>query len=294
MKEKVLFIVNPRSGKGTIKFHLMTIVDQMVKAGMEVTLYTTQAQKDATRCVMEEAGKYDRIICSGGDGTLDEVVTGLLQSGHRIPLGYIPAGSTNDFANSLGIPKQMVKAAKTAISGSTFACDIGDLNGDPFVYVAAFGMFTEVSYKTSQQMKNVLGHVAYILEGAKQLYDIPSYRMRVEHDGQTFCGTFLYGMVTNSVSVGGFKGITGADVKLNDGLFEVTLIAQPHNPVELNEILACLTNLIDDSDLIYSFKTDCLKITCEQAVPWTLDGEFGGEHRELVIRNKKQAVDIVV
>ena len=284
MSQKLLFIFNPHAGKGQIKNHLVDIVDMMVKAGFDVTIYTTQAQADATRKVVEEGAGYDRIVCSGGDGTLDEVMTGLMQAKLHIPIGYIPAGSTNDFANSLGIPR--------AVGQNRFPCDIGDFNSDTFVYVAAFGLFTEVSYKTSQQLKNIFGHVAYIMEGVKQLRDIPSFRMQVEYDGKVFQDEFIYGMVTNSVSVGGFKGMTGNDVKLDDGLFEVTLIRNPKNPIELNEILACLTNMIDDSDLIYSFKTDAVHIMAKEEVSWTLDGEFGGAHREVVIRNLKQRVEI--
>ena len=292
MSQKLLFIFNPHSGKGQIKNNLVDIVDIMVKAGYDVTIYTTQARADATRKVMEEAANFDRIVCSGGDGTLDEVVTGLIKSDMNTPIGYIPAGSTNDFANSLGIPKEMVKAAEVAVGKNPFPCDIGDFNSDTFVYVAAFGLFTEVSYKTSQQLKNIFGHVAYIMEGAKHLHDILSYNMQVEYEEHVFQDEFIYGMVTNSVSVGGFKGMTGTDVKLDDGVFEVTLIKKPHNPIELNEILACLTNMIDDSDLIYSFKTNEVRITAREQIAWTLDGEFGGEHKEVIIRNLNKRVTI--
>lgn len=292
MSQKLLFIINPHSGKGQIKNNLVDIVDIMVKAGYDVTIYTTQARADATRKVMEEAANFDRIVCSGGDGTLDEVVTGLIKSDTNTPIGYIPAGSTNDFANSLGIPKEMVKAAEVAVGKNPFPCDIGDFNSDTFVYVAAFGLFTEVSYKTSQQLKNIFGHVAYIMEGAKHLHDILSYNMQVEYEGHVFQDEFIYGMVTNSVSVGGFKGMTGTDVNLDDGVFEVTLIKKPHNPIELNEILACLTNMIDDSDLIYSFKTNEVRITAREQIAWTLDGEFGGEHEEVIIRNLNKRVTI--
>ena len=294
MSKKLLFVFNAKSGKGLIKNHLVDIVDTMVKADYEVTVYTTQAQGDAIQKVEKEAAKYDLVVCSGGDGTLDEVVTGMNRSEVERPIGYIPAGSTNDFANSLGIPKDMVKATYTAVYGKEFPCDVGYFNGDTFVYVAAFGLFTEVSYQTPQHWKNILGHAAYILEGAKRLHDIPSYVMKVEHDGEVFIDKFIFGMVTNSISVGGFRGMTGEDVKLDDGVFEVTLIKSPKTPLELNEILASLTKLIDDTDLIYSFKTSELRITTEEKVAWTLDGEFGGEHEELVIKNLKQKIQIMV
>ena len=290
---KLLFVFNPRSGKGLIREHLVDIVDVMVKAGYEVTIYTTQAQGDAIKKIKEEAKNYDRVVCSGGDGTLDEVVTGMQQSEVNVPIGYIPAGSTNDFANSLGIPKDMVEAARVAVGDKPFPCDVGYFNGDTFVYVAAFGIFTEVSYKTPQQLKNVLGHAAYILEGAKQLHDIPSFTMQVEHDGEVFQDKFIFGMVTNSISVGGFKGMTGDDVKLDDGVFEVTLIKSPRNPIELNRILASLTNLIDDTDLIYTFKTNDLHIISKDKVAWTLAGEFGGEHDDLTIKNLNKQITIM-
>ena len=178
MKKKLLFVFNPRSGKAQIKNQLLDIVDTMVKADYEVTIYPTQCAGDAKEKVEAYAENYDLVVCSGGDGTLDEVVTGMMHRKTKVPLGYIPAGSTNDFASSLGIPKDMEKAAEAAVTGKPFPCDVGLFNGDYFVYVAAFGLFTEVSYKTSQEWKNVLGHAAYILEGAKCLHDIPSFMMQ--------------------------------------------------------------------------------------------------------------------
>ena len=214
MKKKLLFVFNPCSGKAQIKNQLLDIVDTMVKADYEVTIYPTQCAGDAKEKVEAYAGNYDLVVCSGGDGTLDEVVTGMMQCKAKVPLGYIPAGSTNDFASSLGIPKDMEKAAEAAVIGKPFPCDVGLFNGDYFVYVAAFGLFTEVSYKTSQEWKNVLGHAAYILEGAKCLHDIPSFMMQVEYNNMRIQDEFIYGMITNSTSVGGFKGMTGKDVLL--------------------------------------------------------------------------------
>ncbi|MDD6183705.1 MAG: diacylglycerol kinase family lipid kinase [Lachnospiraceae bacterium] len=292
--KKLLFVINGHSGKGQIKNRLLEIIDVMVQEGYQVTVHTTQAREDATNVVREQAKDYDLIVCSGGDGTLDETVTGLMQSGAKVPIGYIPAGSTNDFANSLKIPKNMLHAGKTAVTGRRFPCDVGEFNGDFFIYVAAFGIFTDVSYATSQELKNVLGHVAYILEGAKRLHTIKSYHMRVEYDGQETEGDFLLGMITNSTSVGGFKGMTGKNVKLDDGLFEVTLIHKPKNIIELNEIIASLTNLKDTTDLIDSFRADEVRFYAEEEIPWTLDGEFGGDHREVLIQNHHQAMEIMV
>ena len=292
--KKLLFVVNGHSGKGQIKNKLLDIIDIMIKEGYHVQVHTTQEREDATKVVREQAKYYDLVVCSGGDGTLDEAVTGMMQSEVRTPLGYISAGSTNDFANSLEIPKDMIQAAKTAVLGVPFSCDVGEFNGDYFIYVAAFGIFTDVSYATSQELKNALGHVAYILEGAKRLHTIKSYHMRVEYDGNEIEGDFLLGMITNSTSVGGFKNMTGKDVKLDDGLFEVTLIHKPKNIIELNTIIASLTNLKDETDLIDSFRADSVKFYSEEEIPWTLDGEFGGDHKEVQIKDHCKAVDIMI
>ncbi len=294
MKKKLLFIFNPHSGKGQIKNKLMEIIDIMVKADYEVTVYPTQAQGDGQRKVEQEAENYDLLVCCGGDGTLDEAVSGLMKCGAKVPLGYIPAGSTNDFASSLKIPKHMTKAAEVAVNGRKFPCDVGYFNGDSFIYVAAFGLFTAVSYQTNQELKNILGHAAYILEGAKSLKDIRAYRMRVEYEDQVLEDEFIYGMITNSCSVGGFKNIAGKNVLLDDGLFEVTLIKMPKNPLELNEIIRCLTSRKDDTDLIYSFKTDHVEFYPDEVIPWTLDGEFGGDHEKVEIRTRHQALEIMV
>ena len=292
--KKLLFVVNGHSGKGQIKNKLLDIIDIMIKEGYHVQVHTTQEREDATKVVHEQAKYYDLVVCSGGDGTLDEAVTGMMQSEVRTPLGYIPAGSTNDFANSLEIPKDMIQAAKTAVLGVPFSCDVGEFNGDYFIYVAAFGIFTDVSYATSQELKNALGHVAYILEGAKRLYTIKTYHMRVEYDGNEIEGDFLLGMITNSTSVGGFKNMTGKDVKLDDGMFEVTLIHKPKNIIELNTIIASLTNLKDETDLIDSFRAESVKFYSEEEIPWTLDGEFGGDHKEVQIKDHCKAVDIMI
>ncbi|MCF0130268.1 MAG: YegS/Rv2252/BmrU family lipid kinase [Pseudobutyrivibrio sp.] len=291
---KLLFIVNPRSGKGLIKSHLADIIDIMIKAGFSVTVHLTQSQKDAMNITIKEAANYERIVCSGGDGTLDEVVSGMMLTDKKCPIGYIPAGSTNDFGSSLGIDKDMIRAAQTSVSDRLFACDIGKFNSDAFVYVAAFGIFTEVSYQTSQDLKNVLGHAAYIIEGAKQLRDIPHFRMQVEYDGNVLYDEFIFGMVTNSKSVGGFKGIIPGDISLNDGVFEVTLVKTPKNPIELNEILAFLTGIINDSEMVYSFQTHSIKLTSLAEVPWTLDGEYGGSHTCVLIENAHNALELVV
>lgn len=293
-KKKLLFVFNPFSGKGLIKNKVVEIVDLFVKNGFEVTIYPTQKPGDALEQVEDHAGDYDLVVCSGGDGTLDEAVSGMMRLDGKVPIGYIPSGSTNDFACSLKIPKNMKKAAQLAVSGIPFACDIGNFNGEYFVYIAAFGLFTDVSYATSQERKNRIGHFAYIIEGIKRIPAVQPYCLKISCGDQVIEGDFVYGMVTNSVSAGGFRNITGKNVKLNDGFFEVTLIKMPKNPLEINEIIASLTNLIDNTDLIYTFKTDCLKVESSEEIAWTLDGEYGGKHTCATISAEKQAVEIIV
>lgn len=212
-EKRMLFIINPKAGKAQVKNHLLQIVDIFNKGGYEVTIHVTQCEGDAMRTVKDRKRQYDMIVCSGGDGTLDEVVTGMVKSGKSLPIGYIPTGSTNDFANSLAIPRNMKKAAQNIVDGKPFACDVGSFNRDVFVYVAAFGMFTDVSYGTGQEVKNILGHMAYVLEGMKRLTTIQSYQMRFYYNDTIIEGDFLFGMITNSVSVGGFKKLTGKNVE---------------------------------------------------------------------------------
>lgn len=294
IRRKILFIYNPRAGKTRIRNNLFEIIDIFTKSGFEVTAYPTQRPGDAITAVRDRGDGYELLICSGGDGTLDEVVTGMMQCEKRIPIGYVPAGSTNDFANSLTIPKNMMKAANIIIKEKYFSCDVGKFNDDIFVYIAAFGLFTDISYETNQQVKNLLGHMAYIMEGMKRLSAIKAYAMKIKVNNIVIEDEFMYGMITNSTSVGGFKKMTGKWVKLDDGLFEVTLIKRPKNPVEINNILSALMGKNINKDYMYCFKTAHLEIESEEGISWTLDGEYGGKLKNVTIDNKKQAIEIIV
>ncbi len=285
MQKKLFFVFNPKAGKGKVRAHLLDVIDVFNRNGYEVIVHATQAPRDAYEKAKEYQGKVDLIVCSGGDGTLDEVVTGIREMNSQTPIGYIPAGSTNDFANSLFMPRSMVEAAENIMQGEIYSCDIGRLNEQTFAYIAAFGLFTDVAYETDQQLKNILGHGAYILEGVKRLFDIKSYHMKVVSEELVVEDDFIYGMVTNSRSVGGFKNLTGKHVDMDDGLFEVTLITMPKNPMELQEIIGAMVSQEDNTHLIHSFKSKKISIECEEEVPWTLDGEFGGNHTCTEIEN---------
>ena len=292
MKKKLLFVYNPKAGKEKIRGNLADVLEIFAREDYELTVVPTRRKDEAREVVRDRGEGYDLVVCSGGDGTLDEAVTGMIQSGISTPLGYIPAGSTNDFGESLGLSKNMVQAAETAVTGKDFLCDMGQFNEDVFVYIAAFGLFTDVSYETDQAMKNVLGHMAYILEGMKRLSNVKSFPLKVTHDGEVIEDEFIFGMITNSRSVGGFKNITGKNVELDDGLFEVTLIKMPTNPVELSNIMGALLNRDIDSELMYCFRARELTVESPEPIAWTLDGENGGAHERAVIKNLHQSVSI--
>ena len=290
--KKMLFVFNPKAGKGKIKTHLLDIVDIFSSHNYEIIIRSTQAPRDAYEKAKEYADSVDLIVCSGGDGTLDEVVTGIMEVDSSVPIGYIPAGSTNDFANSLFMPKNMIRVAEMIMAEELYHCDIGRFNQKTFAYVAAFGLFTDVSYETDQDLKNVLGHVAYVLEGVKRLFDIKSYHMKVSSEEVQVEDDFIVGMITNSRSVGGFKNLTGKNVDMNDVFFDVTLIVHPKNPLQLQEIMTALVMAEDNTDMIYSFKTRQLTIETDEEVPWTLDGEFGGNHSYVEIENRHKALNL--
>ncbi len=292
--KKILFIFNPRSGKAQIRNKLMDILDIFAKAGYELLVHVTQRTGDAMEAAAAYGDSVDLVVCSGGDGTLNETISGLMKLDNIPDLGYIPAGSTNDFASSLKISKSMVKAAEAAVFGEPFPIDIGCFCGDRhFVYIAAFGAFTEVSYLTPQDKKNVLGHQAYMLEGMKSLASIQSYGMRIECEEMTLEGEFIFGMITNTMSVGGFKGLVTQDVALDDGEFEVLLIRTPKAPLDLTNIINYMFLKEEPNEYVHKFRTRSLKILSKEPIDWVLDGEFGGTRREVNIINLKKRIRIM-
>jgi len=288
--KKLLFIYNAKSGKAMVKRNLADIIDTFIKAGYTVEAYQTQKAGDATEQIIARGEEFEHIVCCGGDGTLNETVSGLMQIEKRPTLGYIPGGSTNDFANSLKLPKNMVNAAKVAVCGKEAKIDVGDFNGKKFIYIAGFGAFTDVSYQTPQELKNVLGHQAYLIEAVKKLPQIKGYYISCRFDGCILEGEFIYGMVSNSSSVAGIQGITGKDISLNDGMFEVTLVRPPKNIIELQAMIAELLNGGDNCENVIRFKTHKLTVTSEESIAWVLDGESGGSTKKAVISNIESAI----
>ena len=293
--KKMLFVFNPHSGKGLIKGKMVELLDIFTKAGYDITTYPTQCTNDAYKRIKEGSEQFDCLVCSGGDGTLNEVIASVIDNWSTKPLiGYIPAGSTNDFAATLGIPKSMDKAAKLIVDGEVFPCDIGRFNHRYFNYVAAFGAFSEVSYSTPQISKNVMGHQAYLFESIKSLSKIEGHQMTVRNDNHVISGSFLYGMISNAKSVGGIKGICGQDICLNDGLLEVTLVREPRNPMDIQNITTGLFSKNEDNPMVERFKTDSLIIESSKPIAWALDGEYGDVHTKVTIEIEPLAVNLLV
>lgn len=294
--KKLFFIVNLIAGKATIGAMLGEIIDEFVKADYEVTVHITQSGTDAREksnyaCI----NGYDIIVCAGGDGTLSQCIHGVIESGIRIPIGYLPAGSTNDFGRTLGIPKTPMDAVKWITEGSPVQVDIGCFNNRYFTYIAAFGAFTNVTYETSQQVKNLFGHASYILNGLAQITNLRSKKMRIEFNDTVLEDDYIFGMVTNSGSVAGLLSMN--DFLLDDGVFEVTLIKKPANIVQLQKIVHSLLNISEEIDREYIrfFRTDKITFTAlnDEQISWTLDGEFGGDSTVNVVENRCKAIDFM-
>lgn len=295
--KNLYLIFNPIAGKAVVREKLAIIIDILTKAGYQVTVHPTQNGGDAVKAADYACRKnFDMIVCAGGDGTLSQVLCGVMSSENRIPIGYIPAGSTNDFAKALGIPKDITEAVRFIVNGKPTACDVGRFNNDYFSYVSAFGAFTNITYETSQKVKNVFGHAAYLAEGAMSLSDIRPYRMRIEFDDKVIEDDFIYGMVTNSSSIAGLLSLS--DFLLDDGRFEVTLIKKPSSFVQLERIFRTLLNINEkiDNEYIEYFRADKIKFTSlsHEPVSWTRDGEFGGNNRVNIVENCHRAVEFVI
>ncbi len=290
---RVLFIFNPLSGMGQIKNQLLGIINRFSEAGYDLTVYASQAHLDAYNLTKNRGADFSLVVCAGGDGTLNEVINGIMTLKEKPMLGYIPAGSTNDYAASLKLPKNMIKASELIVNGATSSFDVGYFNDKYFIYVAAFGAFTSVSYNTPQESKNLIGHLAYVFEGIKTVGSIKEYHMKVICDDQQFDETFVYGMVTNTLSVGGIYKLSSQDVELNDGLFEVMLIKAPKTAIDLSSITSFLLGIETHSPFVEVVKTSRIQFIADDEIPWTLDGEFGGNQKQVDIINKKQAINII-
>ncbi len=289
---KLLLIVNPAAGKMTSKTALFTVTNVFCRGGYQVTTYITAARDDARRITALWAAEYDLVVCCGGDGTLNEVMDALVGNGIRTPLGYVPAGSTNDFASSLKLPTGPQKSAQAIVNGQELPIDVGSFNGARrFAYIASFGAFTAASYNAPQTAKNTWGHFAYILEGLKELSAIQSYRVQVKTDDHTFEDEYLFGAVCNSTSVAGLVHINQGIVDMSDGLFELVLVRRPKSVADLSKILQSLnTGTFEGNEMFDFCKTSSVTFRCDTAMPWSLDGEYQEGQKKVTITNQHNAL----
>ncbi len=293
-ENRVLLIVNPHSGLQKLRNHLLEIVDIYSKAGKELTVMTTQRGGDAARIARDYGGQFEKVVCSGGDGTFNETVSGLMELSERPLLGYIPAGTTNDFAVSMNLSTSLSKAAQQTISGEEKTIDIGRFNGRYFSYVASFGAFTGASYSTPQNIKNTIGHLAYLIEGVNDLSNIRPYHVRVETAEQTLEGDYLFGAVSNSTSLGGLLKLGKQYVDMNDGLFEVLLVKKPAKASELQKIISGLLTQQYDGKNVTLFSSNEVTFHMEETIPWSLDGEYEPGTKDVHIENIRDAIRIMV
>lgn len=292
--KKLLLLANFYSGKGIIKLNIADMIDYYNSKGFEVTVYSSQYVGHITDIVQKTGSQYDNIICCGGDGTLNETINGLMGLDKRPLLGYIPSGSTNDFANSIGISTIVKESYKTAIDGQHSIIDIGKINGKYFSYVAGFGLFTNISYETPQSIKNILGYQAYLLTGLKEMTNIRTYPMKITYDKGVIEDEIMIGLISNSNSIAGMKKLFENYADLSDGLFEVLLVKNPNNISLLKNIVSSLVEKNFDNNMFYSFKTSKIKFESKEFIKWTVDGEYGGDYNSTEIEVINNAIDILI
>ena len=291
--KKMLFIMNPYSGKRKANKCLVEILELFNQAGFLVTVQMTAGHADATRIARELSPGMDIVVCCGGDGTFNETVAGLQMTGLDIPVGYIPAGSTNDFAASLKLSSNILQAARDILEGEPVPYDVGKFGNRYFSYVASFGAFTRASYATPQSVKNALGHTAYVLEGIQELSQIRKEHIRMEMDGEVVEDDFLFGAICNSTSVGGILTLDPKQVDMADGLLEILLVRAPRNLAEISECLQALQSQEYNCAMITFRSAHHVTVYADPEMPWTLDGEREEGHTQVDVDNQHLAIRLM-
>ena len=291
--KKMLFIMNPYSGKRRANRYLTEILELFNRADYLVTVHMTAGQGDATRVARDLSAGMDIVVCCGGDGTFNETVAGLQMAGADIPVGYIPAGSTNDFAASLKIPTEPLEAAQEIVDGHPVSYDSGSFNGRFFSSVASFGAFTKTSYTTPQSIKNALGHTAYVLSGISELSQIRNEHIRMDIDGEIVEDDFLFGAICNSTSIGGILNLDPEQVDMGDGLFEVMLVRMPHSFAELSECIRAVQSQDYNCEMITFRSGHHIRVEADPEMPWSLDGEKEDGHAVVEVENLHHAIHLI-
>ena len=291
--KNMLFILNPKAGKKKAPRYLMDVVSEFNRAGYEVRVFVTAQAGDAVRMAKVAAEEMDTIVCCGGDGTFNETVSGVLASGARVDIGYLPAGTTNDFATAINVPTKIPKAVRAVVEGETTNYDVGQFGDRYFTYIASFGAFTRASYATSQKVKNVFGHMAYILSGIREIANIHKTHLRIVLDGETTLeDDYIFGAICNTTCMGGVLKLDPKRVDMCDGKFEVLLIRSPKNLAELTGCVRALKNKKYNSDMITFVSASTVEVFAEQTMDWTLDGEHA-TGQNVVIRNLHNAIRLI-
>ena len=295
MKKKLMLIVNPAAGRGAYKYYFGEALQTLDRGGFTTTVYFTSGPRDAAELAAVHGAGYDTVACVGGDGTLSEVLEGLMRLDSPPPVGYIPMGTTNDVATTLDLPKNdTIGAAQRIVEGTPHPFDVGGFgDSEYFAYIAAFGAFTEVSYATPQSQKRVLGHLAYVLQGMSQLPKIESIHTKVEYDGGVIEGDMLYGSMSNSTSVAGIVRLREEMVCLGDGMSELVLVKNPGSVAGFGAIVDSVLSQRFDSEYLTILQTRRAKFSFDRPVAWTRDGEAGGEYREIELCNYKSPVQFL-
>lgn len=291
--KQLLLIINPAAGKRKAGKNLSKIVSVFNRAEYDTHVYLTSGHGDATKAVKQFGENADLIVCCGGDGTLNETVAGIIETGIDVPVGYIPAGSTNDFANALSLSTDILKAAEQIVSGTPKEYDVGRFGTRYFTYVASFGAFTKASYDTPQSVKNTLGHMAYIWKGIQELAHIKKEHLRITLDGEVFEDDYLFGAICNSTSVGGIISLKPDLVDMSDGKFEVLLIRSPKNMVQFGKVVVAVKKQKFDSELISLHSVSNISINASPEMAWSLDGEKCEGSEEIKVENLNKKIKIV-
>ncbi len=292
--DKLLLIYNPIAGREQTRKDLSLIVEEFAKAGFMTTVMPTAKSGDVTEFILNYSKDFDLIVSCGGDGTMNEMANAIVKLDYIPKCGYIPAGTVNDFANSLRIPMKMPEAARMIGMQKFFDCDLCSFNGRAYTYVAGFGLFTNVSYTTPQDTKNILGKMAYAIEGVKRFSEYEPVHMKVESVDKVVEDDFILGLISNSEYIAGYDAYNKKNIKMDDGVFEVFFIKEINNPLEAQDVLNALLTKELHSDNIVRFQTDKVKITSSTPVQWTLDGEDGGTHTDVEIVTLRKALKIAV
>ena len=296
MSIKVLTIINPTSGKGNIANYANEIKHNLEKQNMEVNMQLTKKGYNAKKIILDNIEGQDLILICGGDGTFNEAVSAIMETGVQISIAYIPLGTTNDLARSLNMPIKDISITKKLLESKAKVLDIGKFNEDRyFTYIAAFGVMTDVAYKTSQKAKNKYGKIAYYMKAIKELIKIPTYKVKIKFDEEELEGEFIYGGISNSMSIAGFKWFNEEDIDLSDGKFEAIFIRKPK---KLSGYFRLLNDFrhkdyMVNRDFVY-FKASNIQIQTDKNVAWTIDGEYAGDMNFVDIKNCNKAIEFAI